>query len=63
MQNNFIRKNEEVGLAVVAPDVKVVPVPPPVRKINSKGTAVLNALRAGNRGKSKRRLKTTPVFG
>ena len=50
-------------LAVVAADVKVVPVPPPVRKINSKGTAVLNALRAGNRGKSKRRLKTTPVFG
>ena len=44
-------------------DVNVVPVPPPVRKINSKGTAVLNARRAGNRGKSKRRLKTTPVFG
>jgi hypothetical protein len=33
------------------------------RKINSKGTAVLNARRAGNRGKSKRRLKATPVFG
>jgi hypothetical protein len=45
------------------PDVKVVPVPPPVRKINSKGTAVLKARRAGNRGKSKSRLKTTPVFG
>jgi class 3 adenylate cyclase len=41
----------------------VVPVPPPVRGINSKGTAVLNARRAGNRGKSKRRLKTTPVLG
>jgi hypothetical protein len=35
----------------IRPDVKVVPVPPPVRKINSKGTAVLNARRAGNRGK------------
>ena len=41
----------------------VVPVPPPVRKINSKGTAVLNARRTGNRGKSERRLKTTPVLG
>jgi len=39
----------------IRPDVSVVPVPPPVRKINSKG--------AGNRGKSKRRLKTTPVLG
>jgi DNA-binding transcriptional LysR family regulator len=38
-------------------------VPPSIRKINSKGTAVLNARRAGNRGKSKRRLKTTPVLG
>jgi hypothetical protein len=28
-------------------DANVVPVPPPVRKINSKGTAVLNAQRAG----------------
>jgi hypothetical protein len=37
--------------------------PPPVRKINSKDTALLNARRAGNRGKSKRRLKTTTVFG
>ena len=36
--------------------------PPPVRKINSKGTAVLNARRAGNRGKPKRRPKTTPVL-
>jgi hypothetical protein len=34
-----------------------------IRKINSKGTAVLNARRASNRGKSKRRLKTTPVLG
>jgi hypothetical protein len=37
-----------------------VPVPPPVRKINSKGTTVLNARRAS--GKSKRPLKTTPVL-
>jgi hypothetical protein len=34
----------------------------PVLKINSKGTAVLKARRAGNRGKSKRPLKTTPVL-
>jgi len=47
----------------IRPNAKVVPVPPPVRKINSKGTTVLNARRAGNRGKSKRHLKTTPVFG
>jgi hypothetical protein len=30
-------------------DVNVVPVPSPIRKINSKGTAILNARRAGNR--------------
>jgi hypothetical protein len=47
----------------IRPDVNFEPVPPPVRKINSKGTAVLNVRRAGNRAKSKRRLKTTPVFG
>jgi hypothetical protein len=47
----------------IMPDVNVVPVPPPVRKINRKGIAVLNARRAGNRGKSKRRPKTTPVLG
>jgi hypothetical protein len=47
----------------IRPDVNVKPVPPPVRKINSKRAAVLNARRAGNRGSSKRRLKTTPVFG
>jgi DNA invertase Pin-like site-specific DNA recombinase len=32
-------------------------------QINSKGTAVLNARRARNRGKPKRRPKTTPVLG
>jgi hypothetical protein len=40
------------ALAVVAYQAGLVPVPPPVRKINSKGTAVLNARRAGNPGKS-----------
>jgi hypothetical protein len=34
----------------IRPDINVVPVPPHIRKINSKGTAVLNARRAGNRG-------------
>ena len=38
-------------------DMNVAPIPPPVRKINRHGIAVLNARRAGNRGKSKR-LKT-----
>ena len=47
----------------IRPDVNVVPVPPPARKIKSKGVAVLNARRAGNRGKFKRRLKTTLVLG
>jgi hypothetical protein len=28
---------------IIRPDVNVVPVRPPIRKINSKGTAVLNA--------------------
>ena len=44
----------------VPPDVNVVAVPPPARKIDSNGIAVLNARRAGNRGKSKPR-KTAPV--
>ena len=46
----------------IRPDMNVAPIAPPVRKINRDGIAVLNARRAGNRGKSKR-LKTTPVFG
>jgi hypothetical protein len=37
-----------------------VPIAPPVRKIDRHGIDVLNARRAGNRGKSKR-FKTTPV--
>jgi type II secretory pathway component HofQ len=45
-------------LAIVASTT----VQPPIRKINSKGTAVLNARRADNRGKFKRRFKTTPVL-
>jgi hypothetical protein len=32
-------------------DMKMVAVPPPVRKINSQSIAILNARRAGNRGK------------
>jgi hypothetical protein len=47
----------------IRPDVNVVPVPPPARKINRRGVAVLNARRAGNRGKSKKRPKTAPVLG
>jgi hypothetical protein len=47
----------------VAHKANVVPVTPPVSKIDSKGTAVLNARRAGYRGKSKKRPKTAPVLG
>ena len=45
----------------VPPDTNVAAVPPPARKIDSHSIAVLNARRAGNRGKSKPR-KTTPVL-
>jgi hypothetical protein len=41
-------------------DINVVPLPPPVRKIRRQDTRVLNARRAGNRGRAKRH-KTTPV--
>lgn len=37
----------------VPQDVNVVAVPPPVRKIDRNGLAILNARRAGNRGRSK----------
>jgi hypothetical protein len=49
----------------VPPDVDVVAVPPPVRKVNSESIAILNTRRAGNRGKSKsaKIAKTTPVSG
>ena len=46
----------------IPPDVNVVAVPPPVRKVNSERIAILNARRAGNRGKPKI-AKTTPVSG
>ena len=46
----------------ISDDMNVSPIAPPVRKINSQGIAVLNARRAGNRGKSKF-LKTTSVLG
>jgi hypothetical protein len=46
----------------IPPDIGAVPVPPPVRKFDRTGVAILNARRAGNRGKSKV-AKTTPVSG
>ena len=46
----------------IPPDINVVPLPPPVRKIRGQDLAVLNDRRAGNRGKAKGR-KTTPVSG
>ena len=44
----------------IPPDINVVPLPPPIRKIRPQDLAVLNKRRAGNRGKAKVR-KTTPV--
>jgi hypothetical protein len=46
----------------IPPDINVVPVPPPSRKIRAQDLVVLNNRRAGNRGKAKLR-KTTPVSG
>jgi hypothetical protein len=43
--------NDNGELDTLEDHVNVVPVPPPVRRINGKGTAVLNARRAGNRAK------------
>lgn len=43
-------------------DINVAPVALPVRRITTAHIAVLNARRAGNRGKAKRR-DTTPVLG
>jgi hypothetical protein len=37
----------------IPPDINVVPVPPPVRKIRAQDVMVLNKRRAGNRGKRK----------
>ena len=42
-------------------DINVVPFAPPTRKISVKDIAVLNARRAGNRGRANRH-KTTPVL-
>jgi len=44
----------------IAPEMNVVAVPPPVRKVTDEAIAILNARRAGNRGKAKRS-KTPPV--
>jgi hypothetical protein len=42
-------------------DINQKPLAPPIRKITGTDLGVLNARRAGNRGKTKGR-KTTPVF-
>jgi len=44
----------------IAPDMNVVTVPPPVRKVSGEAIAILNARRAGNRGKAESS-KITPV--
>jgi hypothetical protein len=46
----------------IGPDMNVVVVPLPVRKIGQNGLAILNARRAGNRGRVNIS-KTTPVPG
>jgi hypothetical protein len=38
----------------IPPDINVVPVPPPARRIRVEDTKILNARRAGNRGKRNR---------
>jgi hypothetical protein len=38
----------------IPPDINVVPIPPPVRKIRPEDLVVLDERRAGNRGKGKR---------
>jgi hypothetical protein len=44
----------------IPPDINVVPLPPPIRKVRPEDSVVLNARRAGNRGRAKRH-KTTSV--
>ena len=39
----------------IPPDINVVPFPPPTRKIRVEDIAILNARRAGNRGRANRR--------
>jgi len=45
----------------IPPDINLTPLEPSTRKITKKDHAVLNARRAGNRGRRKQH-KTTPVF-
>jgi hypothetical protein len=45
----------------IPPDINVLPLPPPMRKIRAQDLRVLNDRRAGNRGRANVR-KTTPVF-
>jgi hypothetical protein len=42
----------------ISPDINVLPLPPPIRKLRRQDTVVLNNRRAGNRGRAN---KTTPV--
>jgi hypothetical protein len=46
----------------IPPDLNVVPVPPPTRRIRTQDLSILNARRAGNRGRANTP-KTTPVSG
>src|SRR5260221_13809943 len=46
----------------IPPDINVVPIPPPIRKIRAEDLVVLNHRRAGSRGKANV-TRTTPVFG
>jgi hypothetical protein len=45
----------------IPPNIKVYPLPPPTRVIRQPDIAILNARRAGNRGKANRRNKTTLI--
>ncbi|WGJ14154.1 hypothetical protein QEV83_16095 [Methylocapsa sp. D3K7] len=46
----------------ISPDMNISEIAPPVRKINQQCIAILNARRAGNRGKRQHR-ETTPISG
>src|SRR6266436_4100183 len=46
----------------IPPDINVVPIPPPIRKIRAEDLVVLNHRRAGSRGKANV-TRTTPDFG
>jgi hypothetical protein len=45
----------------IPPDINIASLPPPARKIRSQDLAILNARRAGNRGRASH--ETTPVSG